>query len=85
MTVVCLLLHTVQHLLMVKTPVLLCTTTGKGYEKSLRCLENGVIHPFPVVRQRRIGVPNAITIDVLCCCRNSDDGTKMVLCNKCKE
>ena len=51
----------------------------------VRCLEDGAIQPFPVIRQKRIGVPNTITIDVFCCCRNTDDGTKMVLCNKCKE
>ena len=29
--------------------------------------------------------PNTITIDAFCYCRNTDDGTKMVLWNKCKE
>ena len=32
----------------------------------LRCLEDGVVQLFPVIRQRRIGVPNTITINVFC-------------------
>ena len=52
----------------------------------IKCFESGVVQPFPLIRQRRIGAPNIFTVDVYCYnCRNRDDGSKMVQCNKCKD
>jgi len=51
----------------------------------IKRFECGDIQPFPVIRPRRIGVAKIITIKVYCYCRNPDDGSKMVQCNKCKD
>ena len=71
-----------------------CTTLAYGQSPSLyvydqsalreyliNCLEAQHIEPFPIIRERRIGIANLISIDVFCYCRNTNDGTPMVCCD----
>ena len=75
-----------------------CTTLAYGqnpssyvYDQSalrenlINCLEAQHIEPFPIIRERRIGIANLIPIDVFCYCRNTNDGTPMVCYDGCGE
>ena len=51
----------------------------------INCLEAQHIEPFPIIRERRIGIANLIQIDVFYYCRNTNEGTPMVCCDGCRE
>ena len=51
----------------------------------LSCFENCNMMPFPVrsQSQRQVRPPRIETVNVYCVCRLTDDGTKMIKCDKC--
>ena len=51
----------------------------------IKCFDERMIQPFPVIRTRRAGSSSLINIRVHCYCRYIDDGAPMVQCNICKE
>ena len=53
----------------------------------IKCFDERIVQPFPVIRERRAGSANLIKINVYCYCRCVDDGAPMVHCDneECKE
>ena len=53
----------------------------------IKCFEERMIQPFPVIRTRRTGSARLINIGVYCYCRCVNDGAHMVRCDnkECKK
>ena len=50
----------------------------------IKCFDEQLVQPFPVIRKRRAGNVNLIKIRVYCYCKCVDDGASMVHCDNDK-
>ena len=50
----------------------------------LKCLEDGKMTTFPIIRERRTA-STSVSMNVHCICRGPDTGEAMVACDRCKK